>query len=144
MRTIGLLGIAVLFVAAAPLAQGQEPFQPVGNMSQIMVSMIYPPTNDILLSIYRGAPKDDKEWAALERSAVLLAESGNVLMMRGHAVDQGQWMKHARMMVDAGAAAYKAARAKDVNGLTAVAEPLNASCIACHKAYRRNVHPAQP
>ena len=141
MRSIGPLGVAVLLTAVAPLAQGQEPFQPVGNMSQLMVSMVYPAANDILLSIYRGAPKDDKEWTAIERSAVLLAESGNVLMMRGHAVDQGQWMKYARMMVDAGAAAHKAARARDVNALTAVAEPLNTSCITCHKTYRRNVHP---
>ena len=144
MRSIGLLGITFLFVTASSLAQGPEPFQPVGTMSQLMVSMVYPAANDILLSIYRGAPKDDKEWAALERSSVLLAESGNVLMMRGHAVDQGQWMKDARLMVDAGAAAYKAARARDVKALTAVAEPLNASCITCHKTYRRNVHPAQP
>lgn len=144
MRTIGLLGITVLCLAAAPLAQGQEPFQPVGTMSQLMTSMVYPAANDILLAIYRGAPQDAREWTAVERSAVLLAESGNVLMMRGHAVDQGQWLKNARMMVDAGAAAYKAARAKDATALAAVAEPLNTSCISCHKTYRRNVHPAQP
>ena len=146
MRRIGALGIVFLLAAAAAssLAQGQEPFQPVGSMSQVMVSMVYPAANDILLSVYRGAPKDDREWAAIERSAVLLAESGNVLMMRGHAVDQGPWIKYARLMVDAGAAAHKAARAKDATALAAVAEPLNTSCITCHKTYRRNVHPAQP
>ena len=77
------------------------------------------------------------DWAA----AVLLGESGNVLMMPGRARDQGQWMTDARMLVDAGSAAYRAARAKDLNALTALEAPINASCVSCHKQYRPNVHP---
>ena len=75
------------------------------------------------------------------RSAVLLGESGNVLMMRGRARDEGQWMTDARTLVDVGAAAYRAVRAKDLNALTALEAPINASCVSCHKQYRPNVHP---
>jgi hypothetical protein len=113
--------------------------QIVGTMSDVMVSMVYPAANNILLAAYRGGPQDDKEWLALQRSAVMLAESGNVLTMRGPAGGQGDWAKDAKMLVDAGAAAYKAARAKDANALMAVAPPLNAACTACHKQYRANV-----
>jgi hypothetical protein len=141
MRIIGLLAIAFTVAAGAPMAQAPEPLQPVGTMREFMVSVVYPPTNDLLLFIHRGAPRDDKEWAAVQRSAILLAESGNLLMMRGRAVDQGEWIKGARMLVDVGAAAYKAARAKDANALLALDAPLNTSCIACHKQYRPNVHP---
>lgn len=123
------------------MAQGTEPVQPVGTMTDLMVSMTYPAANDLLLFIHRGTPKDDKEWATVQRSAVLLAESGNVLMLRGRARDQGEWMKSARMLVDVGAAAYKAARAKDGIALRALDAPLNASCTTCHKQYRPNVHP---
>ena len=105
--------------------------QPVGTMSDVMVSMVYPAANNILLSTYRGGPQDDKEWLTIQRNAVLLAESGNVLVMRGPAGGQ--------MLVDAGAAAYKAARAKDANALMAVAQPLNAACSTCHKQYRANI-----
>lgn len=141
MRIIGLLSIGLALVAAVKMAQGQESVQPVGSMGELMVSMIYPAANDLLLFMHRGAPKDDKEWTAVQRSAILLAESGNVLMMRGRAVDQGQWMKDARTLVDVGAAAYKAARAKDATALRALDDPLNASCLTCHKHYRPNVHP---
>jgi hypothetical protein len=113
--------------------------QTVGTMSDVMVSMVYPSANNILLAAYRGGPQDDKEWLALQRSAVMLAESGNVLTMRGPAGGQGDWAKDAKMLVDAGAAAYKAARAKDANALMAVAPPLNAACTTCHKQYRANV-----
>jgi hypothetical protein len=113
--------------------------QPVGTMSEIMTSMVYPPANNILLAAYRGGAQDDKEWLAIQRSAVLLAESGNVLMMRGPAGGQSDWAKDAKLLSDVGAAAYKAARAKDANALMGVAQPLNAACTTCHKQYRANI-----
>jgi len=106
-----------------------------------MTSMVYPAANDLLLSIARGGPKTEKEWMAVQRSAVLLGESGNVLMMRGRARDQGEWITDAKMLVDAGSAAYRAARAKDTSALTAVEATINGSCVSCHKQYRPNVHP---
>jgi hypothetical protein len=142
MRISRWLFVGLMLAAtSAVVAHAQDAAQPVGTMADLMISMVYPPANDLLLSIARGGPKDDKEWMALQRSAVLLGESGNVLMMRGRARDQGQWMTDARMLVDAGAAAYRAARAKDLNALTALEAPINASCVSCHKQYRPNVHP---
>jgi len=131
MRTIGLL-----LLAGAALAQ-----EPVATMKQLMVDMIYPASNDILLVVNRGGPSDEKEWTAVRRSAMTLAESGNLLMMRGRARDQGDWMKDAKMLVDAGTAAYKAAEARDPNALARLTEQLDASCTTCHKQYRSNVFP---
>jgi len=131
MRTIGLL-----LLAGAALAQ-----EPVATMKQLMVDMIYPASNDILLVVNRGGPSDEKEWTAVRRSAMTLAESGNLLMMRGRARDQGDWMKDAKMLVDAGTAAYKAAEARDTNALARLTEQLDASCTTCHKQYRSNVFP---
>ena len=139
----GLLLVALLsFGRASARAQGSGAagnVQPVGTMSDVMVSMVYPAANNLLLSIYRGGPQDDKDWTAAKRNAVLLAESGTVLLARGPAGGQGNWAQDARMLVDAGAAAYKAAGAKDTNAFLAVAQPLNAACTTCHKQYRANV-----
>jgi hypothetical protein len=140
MRIIGLLSIAVLLVAGAATAQAPQAAQPVGTMSELMTSMVYPAANDLLLFAQR-TPGNDKEWMAAQRSAVLLAESGNVLMMPGRSRDQGEWAKNARLLVDAGAAAYRAARAKDAAALSALDASINASCLGCHKQYRPNVHP---
>ncbi len=139
----GLLLVALLsFGRSSARAQGSGAaanVQPVGTMSDVMVSMVYPAANNLLLSIYRGGPQDDKDWTAAKRNAVLLAESGTVLLARGPADGQGNWAQDARMLVDAGAAAYKAAGAKDTNAFLAVAQPLNAACTTCHKQYRANV-----
>src|SRR5580692_9315613 len=123
-----------------------EAFSPAASVKQLMLDLIYPSSNDILLAIYRAGPKDDgpkrdKDWALVRRSAVALAESGNLLMMRGRARDQTDWMKDAKLLVDAGNAAYKAAQAKDADALAALAGALDASCTTCHKQYRPNVYP---
>ena len=141
MRMLSL-SIGILLLVGTIMAQDSGTAQPVGNMSDIMVSMIYPAANEILTFANR-APTDDKEWIALQRSAVRLGESGNLLMMRGHALNQGDWMKDAKLLVDVGAAAYKAAKAKDANALAALNDQINASCTTCHKQYRPNVYPKQ-
>jgi len=133
-----------MFLAGSIIAFAQapaDPFPPVASVKQLMLDLIHPSSNDILLAIYRGGPKDEKEWAAVRRSAVTLAESGNLLMKPGRARDQGDWMKDAKLLVDAGNAAYKAAQTKDGNALAAIAGAVDASCTACHRQYRPNVFP---
>jgi hypothetical protein len=130
--------IAFLLTAAIAAAQAPpKPTQPPATLKQIMVDLIHPASNEILLLIYRGGPKDDKEWAEFRRGALTLAESGGLLMTRG----QGDWVRHAKALTDAGAAAYQAAQAKDSQALASLAEPIDAACTACHKQYRPNVFP---
>jgi len=133
----GAYSIGTIAIAQAP----SESFPPVASVKQLMLDLIYPSSNDILLAIYRGGPKDEKEWAAVRRSAVTLAESGNMLLMQGRARDQGDWMKDAKLLVDVGNAAYKAAQAKDANALAGLAGTVDSSCTTCHKQYRPNVFP---
>jgi len=112
------------------------PGEVIDSMSDLMVSMVYPAANNILLSVYRGGPQNDADWENVQRSAVLLAESGNVLLSRGPAGDQGDWAKDAKMLVEAGAAVYRAARAKDTKTLLTTDQAINTSCVTCHKQYR--------
>jgi hypothetical protein len=132
----------VFFLGSITFAQApSESSPPVASVKQLMLDLIYPSSNDILLAIYRGGPKDEKEWAVIRRSAVTLAESGNMLMMRGRARDQEEWMKEAKLLAEVGNSAYKAAQAKDGTALAALAASVDAPCITCHKQYRPNVFP---
>jgi hypothetical protein len=137
---------AAAFFLLAALARAQAPSDaqmPAATMKQIMLDLIHPSSNEILLVINRGGPKEDKEWAAVRRSALTLAESGALLLRRAPVHDLAEWAKDARMLADAGAAAYKAAQAKDTAALAAMAAPLDQSCTACHRQYRPNVFPRQ-
>jgi cytochrome c556 len=132
-------GFSIGMIASAQAPSDSSP--PVASVKQLMLDLIHPSSNDILLAIYRGGPKDEKEWAAVRRSAVTLAESGNMLMVRGRARDQGDWMKDAKLLVDVGNSAYRAAQAKDGTALAGLAEAVDAACTTCHKQYRPNVFP---
>jgi cytochrome c556 len=129
--------VLLILISASVVAQA-----PVATVKQLMLDLIHPASNDILLFVYRGGSKDEKDWATVRRGAVTLAESGNLLMVRGNARDSGEWMTDAKLLVDAGAAAYKAAQAKDLNALAALAGQIDASCTTCHKQYRPNVFPS--
>jgi len=123
---------AVVLFGAVVSAQA-----PVGTMSDLMVKIIYP-ASDAIFYIATRTPATEAEWGELQGKALAVAESANLLMMPGRARDQDRWMADAKLMLDAGRAAYRAARAKDVAGLEAVNDQLSTSCTSCHQHYRPN------
>ncbi len=129
-----LTAVTAAFQAAPPSPPAAGP---VGSMSDLMVKMIYP-TSDAIFYITTRTPATDAEWGELQAKALTLAESANLLMMPGRARDQGRWMQDAALMLEAGRAAYRAARAKDVKALDALSDQLYESCTSCHQHYRPN------
>ena len=125
--------IAVLLASATVGAQSQ----PVSTMSELMVKIIYP-ASDAIFYITTREPKSEAEWVELQGKALAVAESANLLMMPGRARDQDRWMDDARLMLEAGRAAFKAAKAKDVAALEALNDQLYTSCTSCHQHYRTN------
>lgn len=128
---VGALAVAAVLLAA------QDGYQNVGTMSQLMVNLIYP-ASDAIFYVDRKPPSNDVEWNELANQALLVAESGNLLLMPGRLRDKGNWVKDTKLMIDAGAAAFKAAKAHDIDGVRAVNDALYASCVTCHAQYRDN------
>ena len=137
---------AMVLIAGATLAQAlpaqQQPVpdsgggpQPVGTMSEVMVHLIYPTSNAIFYILTR-TPTSTAEWGQLEGQALMLAESANLLMMPSRARGREQWIEDARLLLDAGEAALKAAQDRDVEALSELNEQLYQSCITCHQNFR--------
>jgi len=141
MKTFALVFLAgVTALAQAPAtsrqpASDRPPTRNVGSMSDLMVKIIYP-ASDALFYIESRTPKTDAEWTTLEGQALIVAESANLLMLPGRARDRKQWMADATLMLEAGAAAVKAAKARNVEGIVALSDQLMESCTSCHKNYR--------
>ena len=145
MRIAGLLFLAACLLATAP-AEAQEPaFERVGTISELMVDIIYP-LSDELFYVMRAPPSNDVEWGRLRRSALMLAESGNLLMMPGRAIQQEEWMQAAKRLVDVSTTAWEATQAQDLEAILDLSPELEASCRGCHQAYhpryRRRAEPA--
>ena len=143
--------LVILLTAGLALAQTQTPpaepvAQPalrnIGTMSQLMINIIYP-TSDAIFYVDRNEPKTEVDWNNLANQSLMLAESANLLMMPGRARDQQDWLSASAKMREAGTTAFKAARAKDIEGIRNVNDQLYDSCVSCHTKYRPN-YPRRP
>ena len=132
---------------AVPAAATAAPAVPtVANVKHVMLAMTMPNAAAIWDSVstivdFKGVqenqPRTDEEWAAVEASAAVLAESANLLLSADRAVDRGDWSKFATALRDSSNTALAAAQKKDPAGILAVGEVINESCDACHERYLR-------
>ena len=136
-----LTSVVLLF---APACASQPAFKPVASVKQLMVAAVAPSADVLFDSVgtvvsFSGveeiAPKNDEEWAIVRNNALILAESGNLLMMGNRAKDKGDWMKASQALVSAGVAAVKAAEAKDAAALLEAGGAIDAVCDQCHTKY---------
>ena len=104
----------------------------VRQLHDILIS----PASDAVFNAASSPPTDAKGWTAARDQAVILAESGNLLMVGGRVRDNDNWMRMSRAMVDAAALAAAAAEKRDAMALEGAADAITVSCMACHQPYR--------
>lgn len=142
-RILRLVPIGV-FLCLACQVPPQPPFKPIAPVKMLMVSVIDPAAEAVWDSVgtiisTEGTeeifPRTEEEWIAVQNSAVILAESGNLLMIEGRAMDRGVWMQSSQALIDAGAAAVQAAAARDPDAVFALGEQIYNACEGCHARY---------
>ncbi len=144
MRTILLLVPLGALIAFGCSPEPGPPFKPVADVQQLMEMMIDPAADlvwdavgTVITAEERNhwSPQTDEEWTAVRNSALVLMESGNLLMMGGRARDQDAWMRMAQGLVDAGALAMEAAESNDPDAVFAIGEDVYNACDRCHSLY---------
>ena len=86
-------------------------------------------------------PKSEDDWFIVETAAITLMEAGNLLMMDGRAMDNGQWIQRSRALREAGDGVLKAAKARNVDSLFETGGALFDTCQGCHFQYRFQYDP---
>jgi hypothetical protein len=120
--------------AAPPAPPPAPPFKVVATVKEIMLGVVIP-TSNVVFAAAGETPPDDAAWSLVETSTLALAESGNLLMLEGRAVDEGEWRKQAQALIATSEAALVAIRAKDADKLSAASDAIYEVCEACHKQY---------
>ena len=120
------------------------PYEPVLEMHDLMASVLDPAT-DIIWGAAGAvitadgeqdlAPVDDSGWQQVFNAAAIVAETGNLLMLPGRAVDQDDWMEYSAALIATGKEAMRAAEAKDPQAVFDVGGKLYLICVACHQGY---------
>ena len=144
-----LIGCCVAALGCAhEIEKPPPPYKPVTTVLELMESVIAHAAEIYWGSVqvvvdetgeHEQYPKTDEEWETVWAAGLSIAESGNLLMMAPRAVDDGAWMQFARSLVEAGASAAEAAKAKDVERVFAAGEQVYNVCTACHARYANGV-----
>lgn len=80
-------------------------------------------------------PTTPEEWDAARNAAIVVAETGNLLMMSSRAKDGGEWMKLSRSLVDVGQKAIRAAESHNRNAVFDAGAEMYDVCTSCHVKY---------
>jgi len=132
--------------SAGPAADAAPVVTPVATIKQIMASITGPAAGTVYNSvgtivsvdgIKETAPQNDEEWTALAAAAASLAESGNLMLTPGRAIDNGDWAKWAHELVETSKKAVKAAEEKSTEGILSAGSEINVTCDGCHAQYQR-------
>ena len=135
MRTTGLAVMGGVLLLLAGGCTRQPAYEPVGDVKQIMKGIIEPSSNGVF-NVGSEAPTNDKEWAAVEGNALILAESGNLLLLGDRAKGKdADWAEQSRALVHAGKLALQAAQDKNVDRISEVGDQIYDTCLTCHKHY---------
>jgi hypothetical protein len=108
--------------------------QDAATVKEVMTTMTVP-SSDVIFAAASEPPKDDQQWVAARKSAVMLAESGTLLMTGERAKDSTTWMEMARALVDQAEATLKAAEAKNSDALLKAGDDVYLTCETCHARY---------
>ena len=119
---------------AAPVVSAGPAFKVIAPSRQIMLAVTIP-ASEAVFNAAAEPPTTDEQWVSVERAALSLAESGNLLLIPGRAVDDEEWSRFSHMLIDTAAQAYTAAQAKDVNGVSDAGNVIYEACEGCHKKY---------
>lgn len=144
----GLVVTAAALLSGCSRPEEPPPFKPLANNQVLMRSVIEPAADVIWNSVgtiltTQGTedlrPRTDEEWARVRDNAILLTESGNLLMMVPRALDNDEWMTASQALINTGTAAVTAAEAKNADDLFTAGGHIYSSCTNCHQKYAMNV-----
>ena len=137
MRRNLTFSVLVLTLGTSIAAQ-RAPATAVRTLATVLQlhELLISPASDAVFNAASDPPTDAKGWMAARNHAVLLAESGNLLMVGTRVRDNNNWMKMSRALVDAAALAATAAEKNDAKALEAATDSITLACMECHRPYR--------
>ena len=172
MRMLNVLFALLLLAGTATTAQqparagGAAPAgRVVGNLNQVMKSILIPNSNIIFDAQDQDPAKPDKElpsfdvfsstyggWQAVENASVALGEAANLIALPGRQCENGkpvplndpEFQKALQGLRDIATVSLKAAQSKNKDAMVDVADKLTTACAACHDIYRDKVVNGKP
>jgi hypothetical protein len=129
---IALAGCSAKESAVTPAAA--PALESYANAKQVMLGLTIPAT-DVVWGVAATPPADDAAWDKVAASALMVAESGNLLLTGPRNPQQADWTQMVQEMIKHARAAAAAAEKHDADGVAAAGDELYGACESCHNKY---------
>lgn len=130
-----------LSAAEEPAAEALEPVE--ADMHEFMEYEFEP-----VFKRLKPAMAEDQSagpnWKLIKSDALILAEGGNLLLMRGPKEEAAKWAEHSRTLRVLGGKLYRAAKAKDFPAARDQYAAMVKNCNACHNDFAGGEHQLTP
>jgi hypothetical protein len=129
------------FAVIAAGCSTQPSYQPVATIEQIMEASVEPASSAVfdaavwMNGVQVGGPKTDDDWKMVQANALMLVETGNLLLMGSRMKDQTGWVTRTQAMMDAANDAARAADAKNTEAIFNAGTKIYQACTGCHLQY---------
>lgn len=118
--------------------------EPVEDDMHEFMEYVFQPNYGLLKKSLAKAPATKEEWFNVKVGSLVLAEGGNLILLRGPNEDRKEWIEYATAVRDLGGKTYRAAQAQDFDVARSHYEAMITKCNACHQHYADGEHQLTP
>lgn len=130
--------------AAEPQNSDLQSLQPVEDDMHEFMEYVFQPTYRRLKPNMSSLSDNSGAWPAIKSDALILAEGGNLLLIRGPQEDASAWRKHSVAVRDFGGKLYRAAKNKDAQAAQQNYVSMVENCNNCHRQFAGGEHILTP
>ncbi len=156
-RRLGMIFVCLTGFAAASMLSGYAPdahaeqhtkhhgkAQPVEKDMHEFMEYVFQPTYKRLKAAMASEPADNGTWKTIKSDALILAEGGNLLLIRKPHQHTDAWVDHSVDVRTLGGKLYQAARKKDYSEARKQYTSMILKCNSCHNAFAHGEHQLKP
>ena len=118
--------------------------KPVEESMHEFMEYVFQPTYKRLKQSMATEPADRSTWKAIKSDSLILAESGNLLLLRKPEQQADVWNQHSVEVRELGGKLYRAAAKKDYKTARHNYTAMLTRCNSCHKAFAKGKHQLKP
>ncbi|MBD3674996.1 MAG: hypothetical protein HUJ26_15875 [Planctomycetaceae bacterium] len=142
--TIGFLVSSSPSSQAASAPEKEISTEPVEPDMHEFMEYVFQPTFKQLKPAMATEPTDNQGWKTIKANSLVLAEGGNLLLIRQPKEGATDWSKHSDQVRGFGGKLYRAAKSKDFKMARKHYESMIRNCNACHEQFAGGEHILKP
>lgn len=144
---VGLAASCVFFHRPSPADEERDGTlgpKPVEEDMHEFMEYVFAPTYERLKSALAAEPRDQDGWKTIKSDGLILAEGGNLLLIRVPTDDAQRWREHSTAVRKLGGQLYAAAKKKDYSLARKQYKLMLQNCNACHDDFADGEYQLEP